>query len=141
MLTLTEGVIAILATGHCSLCGHLVGLVLVHVLSPDLDVGGVNSRPRGLFWVEHETDSPDLGEPGVQLGPLRHPVLQRLVDLLPLDIDEHESVNSGEDSVQILKRSRNELTLCSLEIINVEKGGQQALPELIYKVCHWNGQC
>lgn len=70
ILTLTEGVITVLATGHGGLRGHLVGLVLVHVLSPDLDVGGVNSRPGGLFGVEHETDSPNLGEPGVQLGPL-----------------------------------------------------------------------
>ena len=77
--------------------------MLVHVLSPDLDVGRVNSRSGGLLWVEHEADSSDLGEPGVKFGPLRHPVLQSLVDLLPLDIDEHESVNSGENGLEILK--------------------------------------
>ena len=47
-------------------------------------------------------DDADLRELGVELGPGRHTVLERLVDLRALDVDEDQGVDGGEDGEQVL---------------------------------------
>ena len=47
-------------------------------------------------------DVADLRELGVELGPGRHTVLERLVDLRALDVDEDQGVDGGEDGEKIL---------------------------------------
>ena len=70
LLTLGQSRVTLLTTGQCGPGGQLVVLVLVHVLSPYLDVGWVNPRPNWLGRVEHEADPTHLGEPAVKFGPL-----------------------------------------------------------------------
>ena len=47
-------------------------------------------------------DDADLRELSIQLGPGRHAVLERLVDLRALDVDEDQGVDGGEDGEEVL---------------------------------------
>ena len=59
-VTLAERGVSLLAAGQGGLGGHLVVLVLVHVLRPDLDEGRVDAGPWRLAGVEREGDPTHL---------------------------------------------------------------------------------
>ena len=59
-MTLAERGVPLLAAGQGGLGGHLVVLVLVHVLGPDLDEGRVDAGPWRLARVEREGDPAHL---------------------------------------------------------------------------------
>ena len=62
MKTLRKSRVTVLATCQSWLCGQLVMLMLVHVLSPDLDVCGVYAWSRRFCRVKNECDSTNLGQ-------------------------------------------------------------------------------
>ena len=97
----SQGVVAVLPQRQVGLGDQLVAVGQVQVLVANLDVLRLHPRSRGPAGVEGEGDPADLGEPALQLGPLRHAVLQGGAELGPRHLQQHQGVHHGQDGQEI----------------------------------------